>query len=143
MTLLYIGTAVTSPAPILLIGGADLRHLYHNSTLANAADIASEVVEQYVLSASRPTLVVMAPDDYWAWYLDHPRAGRWLSSVRDLISGLRGALGLGAYLVALLDAEFEMGLGGRPARLIRSCRMASVDDWAISRGTGLDFLAET
>ena len=103
---------------------------------ANAADIASEVVEQYVLSASRPTLVVMAPDDYWAWYLDHTRAGRWLSSVRDLISGLRGALGLEAYLVALLDAEFEMGLGGQPARLIRSCRMASVDDWAISRVQG-------
>ena len=103
---------------------------------ANAADIASEVAERYVLSASRPTLVVMAPDDYWAWYLDHPRAGRWLSSIRDLISGLRGALGLEACLVALLDVEFEMGLGGQPARLIRSCRMASVDDWAISRVQG-------
>ena len=96
---------------------------------ANAPDIRSEVAEQYGLSASRPTLVVMAPDDYWTWYLDHPRAGRWLSPVRDLVSGLRGALGLEACLVALLDADVEMGLNGRPPRLIGSCRMVSVDEW--------------
>ena len=38
LNLLYIGTSVTSPAPKFLIGGADLRHLYHNSTLALDAD---------------------------------------------------------------------------------------------------------
>ena len=99
---------------------------------ANAADIASEVAEQHTLSASRPTLVVMAPDNYWAGYLDHPRAGRWLSAVRDLVSGLRDTLGLDAYLLALLDAHFEMGLSGQPARLTGSCRMVSVDEWLIS-----------
>ena len=99
---------------------------------ANAADIASEVAEQYALSASRPTLIVMAPDNYWAGYLDHPRAGRWLPAVRDLVSGLRDALGLEAYLLALLDARFEMGLGGQPARLVGNCRMVSVDEWRTS-----------
>ena len=63
---------------------------------ANARDIASEVTDQYALSASRPTLVVMA----------------------------------------LLDARFEMGLCGRPARLVGSCRMASVDERLISRARG-------
>ena len=38
LNLLYIGTSVTSPAPKFLIGGAYLRHLYHNSTLALDAD---------------------------------------------------------------------------------------------------------
>ena len=99
---------------------------------ANAADIASEVAEQHALSASRPTLVVMAPDNYWAGYLDHPAAGRWLPAVRDLVSGLRETLGLEAYLLALLDARFEMGLSGQPARLIGRCRMVSVDEWLIS-----------
>ena len=99
---------------------------------ANAADIASEVAEQYALSAPRPTLVVMAPDHYWAGYLDHPRAGRWLPAVRDLVSGLRDTLGLDAYLLALLDARFEMGLAGQPARLVGDCRMVSVDEWRIS-----------
>ena len=74
-------------------------------------------------------LVVMAPDDYWAGYLDHPRAGRWLPAVRDLVSGLRDTLGLETCLLALLDAKFEMGLSGQPARLIGNCRMVSVDEW--------------
>ena len=95
---------------------------------ANAADIASEVAEEHALAASRPTLVVMAPDDYWAGYLDHPTAGKWLPAVRDLVSVLRDTLGLEAYLLALFDARFEMGLSGQPARLIGSCRMVSVDE---------------
>ena len=95
---------------------------------ANATDIASEVAEEYALSACRPTLVVMAPDDYWAGYLDRPKAGRWLSAVRDLVSRLRDTLGLEAHLLALLDARFEMGLSGQPARLVGSCRMVSVDE---------------
>ena len=99
---------------------------------ANAADIASEVADQHALSVSRPTLVVMAPHNYWAGYLDHRRAGRWLSAVRDLVSGLRDTLGLDAYLLALLDAQFEMGLSGQPARLTGSCRMVSVDERLIS-----------
>ena len=57
--------------------------------------------------------------DYWAGYLDHPKAGRWLSAVRDSRLGPSGTLGLEAYLLALLDARFELGLSGQPARLIR------------------------
>ena len=34
----HIGTSVTSPAPKFLLGGSDLKHLYHNSTLALDAD---------------------------------------------------------------------------------------------------------
>ena len=34
LDLVYIGTSVTSPAPKFLLGGADNKHLYHNSTLA-------------------------------------------------------------------------------------------------------------
>ena len=71
-------------------------------------------------------------DNYWAGHLDHPAAGRWLPAVRDLVSGLRDTLGLEAYLLALLDARFEMGLSGQPARLIGRCRMVSVDEWLIS-----------
>jgi len=31
---IYIGTSVTIPAPKFILGGTDLQHLYHNSTLA-------------------------------------------------------------------------------------------------------------
>ena len=38
LNLVYVGTSVTSPAPKFLLGGTDLTHLYHNSTLALDAD---------------------------------------------------------------------------------------------------------
>ena len=63
---------------------------------ANAADIASEVAEQHALSASRPTLVVMAPDNYWAGHLDHPAAGRWLPRRSRSRLGPSGHLGAGS-----------------------------------------------
>lgn len=34
LDLVYIGTSVTSPAPKFMLGGTELTHLYHNSTLA-------------------------------------------------------------------------------------------------------------
>ena len=102
---------------------------------ANAADIASEV-EQHPLAPSQPILIVMAPDDYWTGYLNHPKAGRWFSAVRDLATGLRDTLGLEIYLLALLDASFEMGLGGQPPRLIGSCQLVSVDELLISGSRG-------
>ena len=97
---------------------------------ANASEIASEAAEQHglALSSPRPVLVVMAPDDYWTAFLGHPRAGRWLSGVRGLVAGLRDALGLEVHLLALLDAAFEMGLEGQPARLVGDCRLVSVDE---------------
>jgi alcohol dehydrogenase (cytochrome c) len=38
LNLIYVGTSVTSPAPKFMLGGHELRHLYHNSTLAIDAD---------------------------------------------------------------------------------------------------------
>ena len=95
---------------------------------ANADAIWSELAGQHARSASRPTLVVMAPEDYWMGYLNHPEAGSWLPAIHDLVSGLRVTLGLETCLVSLLDARFEMGVCGRRARLVGNCRMASVDD---------------
>ena len=95
---------------------------------ANADDIASEIGRPHARSASRPMLAVMAPACYWAGYLGHPRAGRWLPAIHDLVSGLREALELETRLLALLDAKFEMGLSGQPPRLLGNCRMVSVGE---------------
>ncbi len=38
LELIYMGTSVTSPAPKFLLGGTNLKHLYHNSTLALEVD---------------------------------------------------------------------------------------------------------
>ena len=101
---------------------------------ANAPDIASEIAGQHAFAASRPTLVVMAPDDYWVRYLNHRQAGSWLPAIRDLVSGLRDTLGLETCLVALLDARFEMGLCGRKPRLVGSSLIESVDERLVGVG---------
>ena len=58
LNLIYVGTSVTSPAPKFLLGGSDLQHLYHNSTLALDAD-TGDIVWYY-----------QHLNDHWD--LDHP-----------------------------------------------------------------------
>ena len=58
LSLIYVGTSVTAPAPKFLLGGAENRHLYHNSTLALDAD-TGEIVWYY-----------QHLNDHWD--LDHP-----------------------------------------------------------------------
>ena len=58
LNLIYVGTSVTSPAPKFMLGGADLAHLYHNSTLALDAD-TGDIVWYY-----------QHLNDHWD--LDHP-----------------------------------------------------------------------
>ena len=58
LNLIYLGTSVTSPAPKFLLGGADQKHLYHNSTLALDAD-TGDIVWHY-----------QHLNDHWD--LDHP-----------------------------------------------------------------------
>ena len=58
LNLVYVGTSVTSPAPKFMLGGADLTHLYHNSTLALNGD-TGEIVWHY-----------QHMNDHWD--LDHP-----------------------------------------------------------------------
>ena len=58
LNLVYVGTSVTSPAPKYMLGGTDLTHLYHNSTLALHGD-TGEIVWFY-----------QHMNDHWD--LDHP-----------------------------------------------------------------------
>ena len=58
LNLVYVGTSVTSPAPKFMLGGTDLRHIYHNSTLALHGD-TGEIVWHY-----------QHMNDHWD--LDHP-----------------------------------------------------------------------
>jgi hypothetical protein len=96
---------------------------------ANAGDIRSEAAEQHglELTEARPALVVMAPADYWVGYLQHRKAGEWVSAIRDLVAGMAETMQLEVHLLALLDAGFEMGFEGKRARLTGDCRVVSID----------------
>ena len=107
LNLIYIGTSVTAPAPKFLLGGADLAHLYHNSTLALDADTGEiawyyqHLNDHWDLDHPFERLLVdtvVAPDpDAVSWI--NPRIER--GEVRKVMTGIPGKTGL----VYTLDRE--------------------------------------
>ena len=111
LNLVYVGTSVTSPAPKFLLGGADLQHLYHNSTLALDADTGEIVWYYQHLNDS--------------WDLDHPferllvdtavrpdpAAVEWINprlapgEVRRVMTGIPGKTGI-VYTLDRATGEF-------------------------------------
>ena len=107
LDLIFLGTSVTSPAPKFFLGGADLRHLYHNSTLALEADSGDirwyyqHMNDHWDLDHPFERLLVetrVAPDpDAVQWINPNLRAGE----VRKVITGIPGKTGV----VYTLDRE--------------------------------------
>lgn len=69
----------------------------------NASDIASEVDNKFkkTVDVGPPNLVVMAPEDYWSRFLDHPKAGEWLPILLNLASEIEKRTGVVAHFVGL------------------------------------------
>ncbi len=127
LELVYIGTSVTSPAPKFLVGGGDLRHLYHNSTLALDAN-SGEITWHY-----------QHLNDHWD--LDHPferllvdtatapdpAEVDWINprlepgETRRVVTGVPGKTGV----VYTLDRETGEFLWARPT--IRQNVISSID----------------
>ena len=116
LNLLYIGTSVTSPAPKFLIGGADLRHLYHNSTLALDADTGEiawyyqHLNDHWDLDHPFERLLVdtaVAPD---AAAVDWINPGVQPGETRRVITGIPGKTGV----VYTLDRETGEFLWAKP-----------------------------
>ena len=119
LNLVYIGTSVSSPAPKFLLGGNDLKHLYHNSTLALNADTGEivwyyqHVVDHWDLDHPFERLLVdtiVAPD---------PTEVEWINprlkpgERRRVLTGVPGKTGL----VYTLDRETGEFLWARPTVL--------------------------
>lgn len=127
LNLIYIGTSVTSPAPKFMLGGTDLAHLYHNSTLALDAN-TGEITWYY-----------QHLNDHWD--LDHPferilvdtavtpdpSAVSWINprlrpgEQRNVITGIPGKTGL----VYTLDRETGEFLWATPT--VAQNVIASID----------------
>ena len=111
LNLIYVGTSVTSPAPKFMLGGADLKHLYHNSTLALDGD-SGDIAWHY-----------QHLNDHWD--LDHPferilvdtvvapdaRAVDWINprlrpgERRQVVTGIPGKTGV-VYTLDRATGEF-------------------------------------
>ena len=107
LNLIYIGTSVTSPAPKFMLGGADLAHLYHNSTLALDADTGEiawyyqHLIDHWDLDHPFERILVdtaVAPNpSAVSWINPRLRAGE----IRRVITGIPGKTGV----VYTLDRE--------------------------------------
>jgi len=116
LNLIYIGTSVTIPAPKFILAGNDMKHLYHNCTLAINADTGKlvwyyqHVVDHWDLDHPFERLLVdtaVAPN---------PRDVMWISPKvragerRKVITGIPGKTGL----VYTLDRQTGEFLWARP-----------------------------
>jgi alcohol dehydrogenase (cytochrome c) len=116
LNLIYIGTSVSSPAPKFLLGGADKKHLYHNSTLALNADTGKivwyyqHIVDHWDLDHPFERLVVdtvVAPN---------PKEVTWINprlkpgEKRKVLTGIPGKTGI----VYTLDRQTGEFLWARP-----------------------------
>ena len=100
---------------------------------ANAADIASEDRRAAPAVGISPDAGRHGAGRLLGLVLEPPEDGDGGSLPSAISSRAFGTpLGLDACLLALLDARFEMGLSGEPARLTGRCRMVAVDEGLIS-----------
>lgn len=116
LELIYIGTSVTIPAPKFLLGGVDLEHLYHNSTLALDVDTGEivwyfqHVIDHWDLDHPFERILVdtaITPDpDSVAWINPNLEPGE----ERRILTGIPGKTGL----VYALDRETGEFLWARP-----------------------------
>ena len=111
LDLLYIGTSVTSPAPKFMLGGADLRHLYHNSTLALDAETGEirwyyqHLNDHWDLDHPFERLLVdtaVAPDPASVSWIN-PRIER--GETRSVLTGIPGKTGV-VYTLDRATGEF-------------------------------------
>ncbi len=101
---------------------------------ANIGEVAREAIEQHGTNVSpvRPVLIVLAPDDYWLWYIKNQRAGDWQRTVNTLSARIADDLDLEIHFLALRDATFQKGLHGTAPRLTGNCRIVSLPELVVS-----------
>jgi len=87
---------------------------------ANTTELATEVSDRFDRSIDivPPALVVMAPEDYWAGYLAHPRAGNWWPTLNGLAKEIDALLNVETLFLGLRNVDVRMGGKGRPPELI-------------------------
>ena len=62
----------------------------------------------------------MAPQEYWAGYAEHPKAGQWWPILSGLATELDTLLGLETHFLGLRNAAIRMGSKGQNPQLTGS-----------------------
>jgi hypothetical protein len=97
---------------------------------ANASEIANEAGTKLGKSIDDrpPGLIVLAPQDYWAGYVAHPKTGEWWRILSKLATEIDKLLNLETHFLSLRDAAFRMGAKGQDPQLIGGYSVFSVNE---------------
>jgi len=121
------GGQADSPLRALLEGLAYCAIIEKNiSTITEEISIKFDIQ----LSETTPTLVVLAPEEYWKRFLQNKHAGDWMPELIKISNQFKDELSIEIILIAMTDSEFEMGLNGTPTKLIGNCDLVSVESIA-------------
>ena len=95
---------------------------------ANAFDIANDAETRFgkLMDDRPPGLVVMAPRDYWAGYLENRKASQWWPVLSSLAMEVDDLLGIETQFLVLSNAAFQMGDKHQAPQLTGDCSIIDV-----------------
>jgi hypothetical protein len=99
---------------------------------ANTTELATEASDRFdrLVDVAPPALVVMAPEDYWAGYFAHPRAGKWWPTLSTLAKETDERLNVETHFLGLRNIDIRMGGKGRPPELIGNHSVFDIAEFA-------------
>jgi hypothetical protein len=95
---------------------------------SNMGAIAKEAQDRFnlKLTSHRPQLIVLAPENYWNFYLEKEAAADWTTPLKILTKKVCKQLKMEVHFVSITNAEFHWGGNGKPAKISRNCKFAPV-----------------
>ena len=97
---------------------------------SNMSAIAKEAKDRFKMKfkSSRPHLIVLAPEDYWSYYLEKTPAGGWMTPLTNLTKKICQLLKMEVHFVSITNAEFHWGGNGKPATMKSNCKFVTVKE---------------
>jgi len=97
---------------------------------ANASDIAREASKRFDKSINNrlPALIVMAPEAYWAGYVEQTSVRPWWPNLSSLAAKMDNLLGLETHFLCLRNATIRMGRRNQNPELTGHCSVVSVSE---------------
>jgi hypothetical protein len=98
---------------------------------ANASAIAGEIrtISGHEVTSGRPDLLVVAPSDYWDYWIHKSTARGWIDNLGSLAHDLARALHIDISLLSIGEPELELGLEGAHPRILSGFRTEEVARW--------------
>lgn len=95
---------------------------------SNMSEIAKEAKDRFNLQFKipRPHLIVLAPENYWSYYLEKKAAGDWTAPLKILTKTVCEQIKIGTSYLSIKNSEFEWGNKVQPGKMNDECEFISI-----------------